>query len=568
MEGDYTVFGESLQKYLDDYHIPVAEVATTLGVNKATVYRWLKGSRPPIDALLKIVDNILRLKGSERGELLRRAGYQDVESFAIALAKISSPLAFEPETPGETLIVIAKFFVSTGNRDVLIHREIRDRIQQEARRIGETAVRVEIAPSVLESDQQKEAKTLGEQYNASLVVWGDDTGVRVTVNFLQLHNLDFEAANARISETKRTQIANPSEYNQFIVDDLPKRLTFLSLFAIGHKYYINEDYLRAITLIEEAIATLGNKVKLEGLGEAYFRLGWLNQHLADEEKAITNYNKAIALKPDYHKTYNNRGNAYYFQGRIDDAIVDYNKAIELKSDEAIAYNNRGSAYYAQGRIDDAIADYNQAIYLKPNFVEAYNNRSNAYAEQEIFKGIMFKKGFYIERPELIKVGVIAFFSSPEVEDIRELAIKISLLNTIPDTIEFTGTSESVDPHDLSDDIVKPAEYAHRKSKIGDNLLSITEVTLARRRNAICIFLTVGSNPNGEKCFTYITIRFENINHLVKMIQEGRINRSIMNSVVHYGLGTPSQKDMESMFDNYLFTSHKTTVKYLTQEVSY
>jgi hypothetical protein len=57
--------------------------------------------------------------------------------------------------------------------------------------------------------------------------------VRVTVNYLNLKQPYFHAAEVQISETERTQLANPSAYARFVTSDLPGQLTFLSLFAIG-----------------------------------------------------------------------------------------------------------------------------------------------------------------------------------------------------------------------------------------------------------------------------------------------------------------------------------------------
>jgi tetratricopeptide (TPR) repeat protein len=61
----------------------------------------------------------------------------------------------------------------------------------------------------------------------------------------------------------------------------------------------------------------------------------------------------------------NRGNTYRNKGDDDRAITDYNEAIRLKPDYAYAFGNRGLAYGRKGDNVRAMADYNEAIRLDP-----------------------------------------------------------------------------------------------------------------------------------------------------------------------------------------------------------
>jgi len=221
-----------------------------------------------------------------------------------------------------------------------------------------------------------------------MVIWGSDTGVRVTVNFLNLRQPKFAASNVRIDETEKTQLANPPAYASFITRDLPGQMTFLSLFAIGKSYNIEKKYSEAARMIEKGVASLASGSKApEGLPDAYFLLGRLYHEASihDPEKAIYWYGHAAGLPGIYQSgAYTNRGTIYQDLGKLEDALADYDRAIQIDATNAIAHYNRANLLSEMGNLKGAIDSYTRAIELKPvNYVCmvcAYINRANARIE--------------------------------------------------------------------------------------------------------------------------------------------------------------------------------------------
>jgi len=78
--------------------------------------------------------------------------------------------------------------------------------------------------------------------------------------------------------------------------------------------------------------------------------------------------------------YNNLSNAFYKEGRIDEAIRTALKAIELQPDYGIGRYNLGNLYASQGRFDLARASFQEAIRLFPNYAEAQSNYGQLLAE--------------------------------------------------------------------------------------------------------------------------------------------------------------------------------------------
>jgi len=104
----------------------------------------------------------------------------------------------------------------------------------------------------------------------------------------------------------------------------------------------------------------------------------------DFEKAVQNFNKAIAIDPSQIKAYNNRGLLYNKNNFLDLALADFNKGIELEPGRAELYNNRADVYEKRGRYDLALRDYNKTIQINPTYAEAYVNRGVLYGKKRSF----------------------------------------------------------------------------------------------------------------------------------------------------------------------------------------
>lgn len=201
-----------------------------------------------------------------------------------------TPLPIHPAAEGETLIIIATFHGELANRDephVMIKEGIEKGISklQAENRLGNLNLRVAIHPQKLTGGEEMQPTIIGfaRPYSATVVIWGDVTGTRVRVNFLNLQRSNFDMSRpASIEEKQRTFVADPQAYNNLINYDLPAQMSFLTLFPIGQFYYINKEYADAAQVIEQAIAVLPEGTKIEGVAEAYFLLGWLYQALPNE----------------------------------------------------------------------------------------------------------------------------------------------------------------------------------------------------------------------------------------------------------------------------------------------
>jgi len=149
-------------------------------------------------------------------------------------------------------------------------------------------------------------------------------------------------------------------------------------------------------------------------------------HLNKHERAIKDYDRAIALNPNDTAAYNNRGLAYADLNKHERAIKDYDKAIALNPALAEAYSNRGLAYAELNKYERAIEDYDKAIELNPNYAAAYGNRGIAYSKIQRYEE---------SARDLKKTGILFFHSGREEDAVEAFFICFKLLR---DKIENDG----------------------------------------------------------------------------------------------------------------------------------
>ena len=94
------------------------------------------------------------------------------------------------------------------------------------------------------------------------------------------------------------------------------------------------------------------------------------------DEALVSYDRAIALKPDYARAYNNRGVALGRLERHADALASYDRAVALMPDYAEALDNRGIALAELNRPAEALQSHERAIAFSPKYAEAFYNRGN------------------------------------------------------------------------------------------------------------------------------------------------------------------------------------------------
>ncbi|MGD1019290.1 MAG: tetratricopeptide repeat protein [Verrucomicrobiia bacterium] len=117
-----------------------------------------------------------------------------------------------------------------------------------------------------------------------------------------------------------------------------------------------------------------------GCAEAHNNLGNVLVGLGKVPEAITQYEQALRIKPDFAEGHADLGAALVRTGKIEEAIAHFEQALRINPGIADAHVNLGIALSRTGKIEEAIAQFEQALRIKPDFAEAHNNLAVALAQ--------------------------------------------------------------------------------------------------------------------------------------------------------------------------------------------
>ncbi len=114
----------------------------------------------------------------------------------------------------------------------------------------------------------------------------------------------------------------------------------------------------------------------------YFSLGfslWLVPGRLPE--AISDYETALRLKPDYKDAHRDLGLALAKAGRLPEAIAHYQAAIRIDPYYPEAHNDLGIALaQVPGRLPAAISEFRKAAELKPDYADPHENLGIALSQ--------------------------------------------------------------------------------------------------------------------------------------------------------------------------------------------
>lgn len=114
------------------------------------------------------------------------------------------------------------------------------------------------------------------------------------------------------------------------------------------------------------------------------------------ESEITLWSATSHSSPNKARTHNNYGHALKEAHRMDEALTEFERALNLKPDYPDALNNLATIFISRGRKPEGLLLLNKALALDPGHVQAHHNLAMYYYESNLLEDA-FREYSEIER---------------------------------------------------------------------------------------------------------------------------------------------------------------------------
>lgn len=197
-----------------------------------------------------------------------------------------------------------------------------------------------------------------------------------TLQAAEGQSLNFAVPSERIMQLKLGELQTFSALNSETQKN--RRAAAEKLYSQGLGMLSRDDYARALSFFEKATDVDPN------YAEAWYQAGFSYGMLGRHQEALKASRQAARLRPEWSETYANIGASSFALGQYKDAAEAYRQLTKLDSNNADAHYALGLSLNRLNRPDEEILAYKRAVALKPDHANAYEQLGLAYFKQKRF----------------------------------------------------------------------------------------------------------------------------------------------------------------------------------------
>ena len=195
-----------------------------------------------------------------------------------------------------------------------------------------------------------------------------------TLQAAEGQSLNFAVPSERIAQLKIGELQTFSALNA--TTQQTKRAAAQSLYSQGLGILSRDDYARAVTFFEKAVDIDPN------YAEAWYQAGFCYGMLGRHNEALKASRQAARLRPNWTETFVNIGASSYALGQYKEAAEAYRTATKLDETNPESQYALGLSLGKLNRTDEEILAYKRAVAVKPDHAHSIEKLGLAYFKQK------------------------------------------------------------------------------------------------------------------------------------------------------------------------------------------
>jgi tetratricopeptide (TPR) repeat protein len=140
------------------------------------------------------------------------------------------------------------------------------------------------------------------------------------------------------------------------------------LYEQGNIFSTNNQYKEAITSYDRAL-----QLKPD-FSQAWFNRGSILNQFGKYKESLISYERALKIDPNDYDAWQSRGNVLGNLGRYEEAIASYDRSLQIDPNQYISWYDRGIALSILGRYKEAILSFDKTLTINSNQYKSWYNR--------------------------------------------------------------------------------------------------------------------------------------------------------------------------------------------------
>lgn len=195
-----------------------------------------------------------------------------------------------------------------------------------------------------------------------------------TLQAAEGQSINFAVPSARIAQLKIGNLQTFSSLNTETQKN--KRAAAQNLYSQGLGILSRDDYAKAVTYFEKAVEVDPN------YAESWYQAGFCYGMLGKHSEALKASRQAAKLRPEWAETFVNIGASSFALGQYKDAADAYRQATKLDDGNADSQYALGLSLNKLNRTDEELLAYKRAVAIKPDLANAWEQLGVGYFKQK------------------------------------------------------------------------------------------------------------------------------------------------------------------------------------------